>query len=31
VDADLSYLIDPEAKDLLVGRRPAELGVRPTM
>jgi len=29
VDADLSYLIGDETKDLLVGRRPAELAVRP--
>jgi hypothetical protein len=28
VDADLSYLIDPEAKDL-VGHRPVEVAVRP--
>src|SRR5436190_18420761 len=29
VDADPSYLVDPEAKDLLVGRRPVEAPVRP--
>jgi hypothetical protein len=29
VDADLSYLVDPEAKDLLVGHRPVEVAVRP--
>src|SRR4029450_10188856 len=29
VDADLSYLVDPEAKDLLVRRRPVEVAVRP--
>jgi len=29
VDADLSNLVDPEAKDLLVGRRPVEAAVRP--
>jgi hypothetical protein len=28
VDADLSYLVGDEAKDLLVGRRPAEAAVR---
>src|SRR6059036_65262 len=29
VDADPSYLVDPEAKDLLVGGRPVEAAVRP--
>jgi hypothetical protein len=29
VDADLSYLVVDEAKDLLVGRRPVEVAVRP--
>jgi hypothetical protein len=29
VDADLSDLVSDEAKDLLVGRRPAEAAVRP--
>jgi hypothetical protein len=29
VDADLSDLVDPEAKDLLVGRPPVEAAVRP--
>jgi hypothetical protein len=29
VDADLSNLVDPGAKDLLVGRRPVEVAVRP--
>src|SRR2546422_5256657 len=29
VDADLPDLVDPEAKDLLVGRRPVEVAVRP--
>src|SRR5439155_18138403 len=29
VDADPAYLVDPEAKDLLVRRRPVEAAVRP--
>jgi hypothetical protein len=29
VDADLSYLVGDEAKDLLVGLRTAEAAVRP--
>jgi hypothetical protein len=29
VDADLSYLVGDEAKDLFVGRRPAEVPLRP--
>jgi hypothetical protein len=28
VDADLSYLVGDEAKDLLVGLRPVEVAVR---
>jgi hypothetical protein len=28
VDADLPNLVDPEAKDLLVRRRPVEVAVR---
>jgi hypothetical protein len=29
VDADAADLVDPEAKDLLVGRGPVEVAVRP--
>jgi hypothetical protein len=29
MDADLSYLVGDETKDLLVGRRPVEAAVRP--
>jgi len=29
VDADLSYLVGGEAKDLLVGHRPVETAIRP--
>jgi hypothetical protein len=30
MDADLAYLVGDEAKELLVGRRPVEVAVRPT-